>query len=328
MEGGGGGGGGGLSANLKAAAVLWVEGFRQACCLHRVLILCRRSRKLLIRTGQCFLLNGFIFLGSIIVLYSFLIPALYWILPDICPQFTPRGVCSFTGILKFYSYLRHGLIHLFYVTWLYPLYVFSIILSNIWYNDIAKYGFSAMGNPVINELDPVRQSDASTIKNYPGLAQPTDLGWVLIGIGEQVYSVLLLSCFFLEVYVTGFIPYVGKALNFLLFSWMYKWNFSGISLDKRLNLFESNWAFFAGFGSPCVLPLFFFSPLVSYGCMAILFPLFVLAATGSEAEQLISSQRTRWGDACFERLQIFKFADTLSMSLLSLIPLQSKRHRQ
>lgn len=26
-------------------------------------------------------------------------------------------------------------------------------------------------------------------------------------------------------------------------------------------------------GSPCVLPLFFFSPLVSYGCMAILFPL-------------------------------------------------------
>nr|XP_011464821.1 PREDICTED: protein EI24 homolog isoform X2 [Fragaria vesca subsp. vesca] len=325
----------GLGAKGKLAAVLWVEGFRQACCLHRVLILCHRSRKLLIRTGQCFLLNGFIFLGSILILNSFIIPALHWILPAMCPEFSSQQLCSFAGIWEFYSILRHGLVQLFYVTWLYPLYVFSFILSNIWYNDIAKYGFYAMGRPVINKLDPVRQSDVLTFQNAAGLERSTDLGWVMIGIGEQVYSVLLLSCFFLEVYVTGFIPYVGKALNFLLLSWMYayycfeyKWNFSEIGLDKRLDFFESNWAFFAGFGSPCVLPLFFFSPLVSYGCMAILFPLFVLTATGSEAEQLISSRKTSWGDECFGRLQIFKAADSLSMRLLSLFPLQSKRHIQ
>ncbi|XP_024173215.1 protein EI24 homolog isoform X3 [Rosa chinensis] len=317
-----------LSAKSKLAAVLWLEGFRQACCLHRVLILCHRSRKLLIRTGQCFLLNGFIFLGSIIILNSFIIPALYWILPDMCPESSSQEFCSFAVIWEFYSFLRHGLIQIFYVTWLYPLYVFSFILSNIWYNDIAKYGFSAMGRPVINKLDPVRQSDASTLQNAAGMERPTDLGRVMIGIGEQVYSVLLLSCFFLEVYVTGFIPYVGKAFNFLLLSWMYKWNFSEIGLDKRLDFFESNWAFFAGFGSPCVVPLFFFSPLVSYGCMAILFPLFVLTATGSEAEQLISSRRTSWGGACFGRLQIFKTADSLSMWLLSLFPVQSKRRLQ
>lgn len=28
----------------------------------------------------------------------------------------------------------------------------------------------------------------------------------------------------------------------------YKWNFSELSFDKRLEFFESNWAFFAGFG--------------------------------------------------------------------------------
>lgn len=28
----------------------------------------------------------------------------------------------------------------------------------------------------------------------------------------------------------------------------YKWNFSEVPLDKRLDFFESNWAFFAGFG--------------------------------------------------------------------------------
>nr|XP_028963234.1 protein EI24 homolog isoform X1 [Malus domestica] len=267
-------------AKSKQATLLWLEGFREACCLHRVLILCHRSRKLMIRTGQCFLLNGFIFLGSIIILNSVIIPTLHWILPDRCPEYSSQELCSFGGILKFYSFLRQGLVQLFYVTWFYPLYVFSIILSNIWYNDIAKYGFSSMGRSAPTTLDPVRQNEALVLQNIVGPERPAGLGGVIIGIGEQVYSVLLLSCFFLEVYVTGFIPYVGMALNFLLLSWMYayycfeyKWNFSEVRLEKRLDFFESNWAFFAGFGSPCVLPILFFSPLVSYGFMAILFPL-------------------------------------------------------
>ncbi|KAJ0589991.1 putative etoposide-induced 2.4 [Helianthus annuus] len=97
---------------------------------------------------------------------------------------------------------------------------------------------------------------------------------VMIGIAEQGYSVLLLTLFFLEVCLTGFVPYTrwhngGSAFQFHT----YKWNFSGLSLDKRLDFFESNWEFFAGFGSPCVLAIFFFSPLVSYGVMAVLFPM-------------------------------------------------------
>ncbi|XP_050158720.1 protein EI24 homolog isoform X4 [Malus sylvestris] len=242
-------------AKSKQATLLWLEGFREACCLHRVLILCHRSRKLMIRTGQCFLLNGFIFLGSIIILNSVIIPTLHWILPDRCLEYSSQELCSFGGILKFYSFLRQGLVQLFYVTWFYPLYVFSIILSNIWYNDIAKYGFSSMGRSAPTTLDPVRQNEALVLQNIVGPERPAGLGGVMIGIGEQVYSVLLLSCFFLEVYVTGFIPYVGMALNFLLLSWMYayycfeyKWNFSEVRLEKRLDFFESNWAFFAGFG--------------------------------------------------------------------------------
>ena len=40
----------------------------------------------------------------------------------------------------------------------------------------------------------------------------------------------------------------------------YKWNQSAIDLDKRLNFFESNWAFFAGFGKVSFqLELLFFS---------------------------------------------------------------------
>lgn len=316
-----------LMAKSKQALLLYFDGFREACCLHRLLLL-RRSKMLLIRTGQCFLLNGFIFLGSIFILKSFVIPTLLWILPDQCSQFSSQELCSGGSILKLYSFLRLGLIQLLYVFWFYPLYMFSLILSNIWYNDIAKYGFAAMGKSGHTVQESLKQNVTSQNTNS---ARPAGLGGFVIEIGEQVYSLLLLTFFFIEVYATGFIPYIGKAVNFLLLSWMYayycfeyKWNFSDVGLDKRLDFFESNWPFFAGFGSPCVLAIFFFSPLVSYGVMAILFPLFVLTATVSGAEDVCSTKRRKWRGAGLWRLPIFYLADTLLMKILSLIPSDSQ----
>uniref|UniRef100_A0A1J3D4W5 Protein EI24-like protein n=1 Tax=Noccaea caerulescens TaxID=107243 RepID=A0A1J3D4W5_NOCCA len=298
---------------LKTVMLLWLEGFREACSLHRVFILCRRSRKLLLRTGQCFLLNGLIFLGSLGVFKWFIEPAIEWILSDPCSPVTSQEFCSYG---RSYAFLRGGLLQLFYVFWFYPLYMLSFILSNIWYNDIAKYGFEAIGS-----AEAVREGEA----NMANAERPSGLGGVMIGIGEQVYSILLLTFFFLEVYVVGVIPLIGKMLNFLLLSWMYayycyeyKWNFSGIPLEKRLDFFESNWAFFAGFGSPCVLAMFFLSPLVSGALMAILFPLFVLTATGSGPEKSLVAPRRRWKCAGLGRLPIFYAADTLSMLALSI----------
>ncbi|TYI88360.1 hypothetical protein E1A91_D04G203600v1 [Gossypium mustelinum] len=269
-----------LKTKLKQALILWAEGFREACCLHRVIVLCRRSKKLMIRTGQCFLLNGFIFLGSLFVLNSVVIPTLQWILPDHYSQTSCEAMSEFHGVFKFYSFLRGFLIQLFYVFWFYPLYVFSFILSNLWYNDIATHGFAAMGRSRPSTVESLKQNDTLTSDSKVHAARPAGLGGIMIGIGEQVYSLLLLTFFFFEVYATGFIPYIGKALNFVLLSWMYayycfeyKWNFTEWGLEKRLDFFETNWAFFAGFGSPCVLAIFFFPPLVGYGFMAVLFPL-------------------------------------------------------
>ncbi|KAL2593578.1 hypothetical protein AAZX31_12G158100 [Glycine max] len=246
---------------VKVGGFLWLEGLVEACCLHRVVILCMRSNKLLMRTGQCFLLNGFIFLGR--------------------------------------------------------------------YNDIARYGYAAMGRSKFTVEKGSSQNNSPTVQNAHHVKGPSGLGGVMIGIGQQVYSILLLSVFFLEVYATGFIPYIGKLLNFLLLSWMYayycfeyKWNFNEVALDRRLDYFESYWPFFAGFGSPCVLAIFFFSPLVSYGIMAILFPLFVLTATGSESEQEISFEKHKWRVAGVGRLPIFYVADKVSMWMLSLLPLE------
>ncbi|XP_040371799.1 uncharacterized protein LOC112191870 isoform X2 [Rosa chinensis] len=52
---------------------------------------------------------------GIIILNSFIIPALYWILPDMCPESSSQEFCSFAVIWEFYSFLRHGLIQIFYI---------------------------------------------------------------------------------------------------------------------------------------------------------------------------------------------------------------------
>lgn len=131
----------------------------------------------------------------------------------------------------------------------------------------------------------------------------------------------------LQVFATGYIPWIGQTMNFFLLSWMYsyycfeyKWNYSELSLDKRIKFFESNWPFFAGFGSPCVLAILFFPPLVSYGVMSILYPLFVLTAMGTHAEDVITLQRRSWSDLELVKLPIFYIADILSMKVLQLLP--------
>ncbi|KAK3419684.1 hypothetical protein EUGRSUZ_G00355 [Eucalyptus grandis] len=261
-------------SRTKEASRLWFAGFADACCLHRVVALCLRSKKLSIRTGQCFLLNGFIFLGSIVLLKSLVIPTLEWILPENCSQITSQDSCPFSRVLRLYSFLRSALVQLFYVFWFYPLYIFSIILSTMWYNDIAKHGFAAM------EEQPSNQNEAVALESTTEKENLVDLGG-------------------------------------------YKWNFTEVSLDKRLDFFQSNWAFFAGFGNPCVLASFFFSPLVGYGVMAILFPLFVLTATSSRAEQAIFSKGRKEKDAGLGRLPLFYAADTFSMWVLRLLNLES-----
>ncbi|KAL9261775.1 EI24-like protein, partial [Drosera capensis] len=166
--------------------------------------------------------------------------------------------------------------------WFYPLYAFSIVLSTIWYNDIARHGFEAMAKDKPAGLQTAVGKEASTSKNPMHTEKPAGLEGIMISIGEQVYSVLLLSFFFLEVSATGFIPYIGKALNFVLLSWMYKWNMYGVSLDKRLDFFESNWPFFAGF------------------------------ATSSGFDKVMNSKRKMWQGAGLGRVPIFYVADTFS----------------
>ncbi|CAN6440049.1 unnamed protein product [Victoria cruziana] len=243
-----------LSVRGKHASLLWISGFREACSMHR----------------------AFFFCTSILLLSSIIRPILFSILPRDCEQLTSSVPCDFRRTLRLYAFLRSLLIEIFYVLWFYPLYLFSFIMSSLWYNDIAQQAFLVMNDTSHAKEQPSGSSPSATAV---GDKREGFEGFV-IGLAEQIYSVLLLIFFFIEVSLVGLLPYIGMPAKFILLSWMYsyycfeyKWNLADFGCKERLELFHENWAFFAGFGSPCVFAIFFFSPLVSGGVMAILFPL-------------------------------------------------------
>jgi etoposide-induced 2.4 mRNA len=313
--------------------MLWWAGVREACCLHRVLFFCKRSRILLKRTGQCFLLNGCIFLGSIFLVKIVITPALQWILP-VNSQHQVATDVQYCPIAeageRFYSLLQAILITLFYVLWFYPMYVFSFIISSIWYNEIAKQACIVMKE---SEEDPQKSnSGKDKVLSTEAAINHDGLEGMMLMIGEQIYSVLMLTIFFLEVSGVGYIPYIGKIMNFILQSWIYayycfeyKWNFIEWNLDKRIYFFETNWAFFAGFGSPCVLATFFSSQLISSGIMAILFPLFVLSATAAHPEQVIDTFSRRWTHNRLRQVPLFYVPNATSFQALRFLSFIGKK---
>ncbi|XLR43327.1 hypothetical protein S83_027987 [Arachis hypogaea] len=58
----------------------------------------------------------------------------------------------------------------------YPLYVFSIVISTIWYNDIAKFGYVALGRSKFTGEKDSSQSNSPTLQNASHVKRPAGLG--------------------------------------------------------------------------------------------------------------------------------------------------------
>ncbi|OAE18678.1 hypothetical protein AXG93_4448s1130 [Marchantia polymorpha subsp. ruderalis] len=218
-----------LRLHASRAGALWIAGFVEACRIDRAVLLCRRSKEVLKKTGQIFVLNGCIFLGR-------------------SPSLRQDGD-SAVGRSQGGGLLHSIIIVLCYGLWLFPIYVITFVVNCV---------------------------------------------CIMLTIGEQIYSIFMLGVFFVEIFAVSYIPYIGQLFSFVMLSWLYayycfdyKWGFAKWNLERRLLFFETNWAFFAGFGSPCVLATFFLSPLVSAGVMNVLFPLFVLVATALNQEEVV-----------------------------------------
>mmetsp|Transcript_344 Transcript_344/g.795 ORF Transcript_344/g.795 Transcript_344/m.795 type:complete len:307 (-) Transcript_344:149-1069(-) len=286
------------------AASLWWKGFKDACAIHRTVKYLTHSRRIMLKTGRCFLLNGFIFLGSMLFMYRLMLPLAKWLLSFTPPPGSVSEGAPFEDPL--FGSLASLLLGLYNVLWLYPAYVLSFVINSMWYQDIARQAYSLTSTSASTDTPP-----APTASRRVGVAS----------LGEELFRTILFAVFLAQVVLTSYVPVVGKPLYFVQLSWLYayycfdyKWSLAKWPLDARLHFVETHWAYFAGFGGPCTMSVVLLPRMVGEGVMSTLFPLFVLVAIGVEANPEAFKSRLSLG-----RLPVFRIAASQTVAIIRVL---------
>ncbi|CAO1353700.1 unnamed protein product [Diamesa hyperborea] len=231
------------------------------------------------RVFQCCLLNGVIFLCSILFFDYLLLPLLEYI------------ITYFVGSPSAWNYIKFGISRIFDAFWVLPLFVVSKIINTIFFQDIADAAFEFRKG------------------------RPTLIPSVSMLIADVLFSLLVQVLFLLQSMVVAFIPYAGNVLCFLhmsllysLYSFEYKWFNQGYELHKRLTFIESNWPYYFGFGIVLAGLTQLFDSFFVSGCIfSMLFPLFILSGNESSPKQI----------SCEFPLRFFSLVVTISNALFS-----------
>lgn len=193
------------------------------------------SRKISSRIFQSCLLNGGIFLGSIIVFEVGML-----LLP-----------------LSYHGWMLSSL---FYWFWVYPIFFGSMLISNRMYRDIGHDAYVIFLGDSRRERGSLSQSLFSPIATQ-------SYYWMLlaamIGQAKLLY------------FVPFFGPVVSFMLFSVITAWYsfeYAWNSLNYTLERKVQILEGNWVYFLGFGTPLTLATFFSPFILNQGIFSFVFP--------------------------------------------------------
>lgn len=302
---------------VKNSAVLWLAGFRDALRLHRCVIYFVHDPRILVKTANCFLLNGFIFLGSVLMLEYGLKPLVHLVL---------TAVVGGTGAKT----MGATLIGLYHLLWLAPAYLVSLLVNCIWYNEIAELVIVAGQSRALQQRAQ-RQGVTLIPAQKAGAVLKVHRPDAVAFISQEVYRAALLAVFFGQVTLAGRLPLVGPTLGFLLLSCLYalycfdyKWSLHSVPLQQRISYFEQHWVFFLGFGMATVLPMVLAPFYVGAALIGLLFPLDIMMAADSNPKLVYQKVLGEGGNqATLPPLPVFRpacWATSLLLSQLALVP--------
>lgn len=247
-----------LADCLKDTFGVWLCGVRDAVTVHQCIFFLARSRVIRFRTLQCFMLNGVIFLGSIILFNCAIDPALGVLRRVVQDEeaWATNFVASCFPVL-------------YKVLWIYPIYCISFVLNTVMYQEVAD-------------------SALSLLQQKPVAAAPP-----LARLIDETFRVLLNLVYIVEINLLYYIPICGPPLYFMHSCWLasiycfeYRWVHLRWDANARLDYFERHWLYFAGFGFPVSIVSFVCPRFVDTGVFALLFPLCILTATTAEPRAL------------------------------------------
>ncbi|XP_058450817.1 etoposide-induced protein 2.4 homolog [Malaya genurostris] len=214
--------------------------------------------KVLHNVLYCCLLNGGIFMLSILMFEYGVLPGLNYFLSYMFPD---SGTVS-----TVWGWMKPSLSLLFHSFWVAPLFLFSKIVNSLWFQDIADSAYK------------FRKGRPQLISSISKL------------IADTLISLLIQVLFLLQSTVIKYLPIpvpfacsilyiVHMSLLCSLYAFEYKWFNMGWELHKRLTYIETNWPFFIGFGLPLAIISELPNSIVISGCVfSVLFPLFILSA--------------------------------------------------
>ncbi|XP_059051442.1 etoposide-induced protein 2.4 homolog [Achroia grisella] len=226
-----------------------------------------QESKVLTRVLQSCILNGFIFLLSILVFEYVLLPAVKYLVTVVFGH--DPGVAH-----NVWSWMKPFLSMTFRMIWVLPLFLLSKLVNSLWFQDIADSAYRhRRGRPQF-------MSSVSKI------------------IADSLFSLLVQALFLVQSMLVNMLPiaYVGEllclvhmCLLYSLYSFEYKWFNMGWELHKRLTFIETNWPYFLGFGLPLAVLTQIPESYIISGCVfSIFFPVFILS--GNEATPVIGSE--------------------------------------
>ncbi|XP_050299831.1 etoposide-induced protein 2.4 homolog [Anthonomus grandis grandis] len=207
---------------------------------------------------QCALLNGGVFLLSVLIFEHLLLPTIDALIEMIF------GDSSFVTV---WFWVKHFILMVYRSAWLVPLFLLSKVINALWFQDIADSAYRhSRGRPV----------------SFPSIS---------MFFADSFFSIVVQCLFLIQATLTSYIPinplgyilYITQvSLLYSLYSFEYKWFNMGWELHKRLSFIEENWPYFLGFGLPLTILTQLSDSWVISGCVfSILFPLFIIS--GNEA---------------------------------------------
>ncbi|XP_076457808.1 ectopic P granules protein 4-like [Babylonia areolata] len=164
------------------------------------------------------------------------------------------------------------------IAWMIPIMLISKVSNIFWMNDLSSLVYKkTMGKPV-----------------QTGLA---------LFISDVVYTITFQIFFFIQVYLSTFIPLRIKGINVLelsltaitysMYAFEYKWMNMGFGVQKRLDLIETNFGFHFGFGLPLAFAIIYFENFwFGVTLNSILFPTLILSASYAAEPREIRGRKT------------------------------------
>jgi len=243
------------------------RGACDAISLHSSFIYFYMSKTLIKRTCQCFALNGVIFLGSIALVEYMLLPLVHMLLYYDKDNLEPPLSDLIHMTYQFMSFS-------FNMLWLLPIYIVSFLLNGDWYQDIATYAYRAKHNGA--QL-PVRKMSFQKTLAHEGYRT-----FLVVGLVVQNSILWRVSALPLVGPVFALVGFCSLCWMSAFYSFEYTWSIQGWRVEDKVKCFETNYAYFFGFGMPIALITAFFPFFVSNGIFALVFPMFIILATAAE----------------------------------------------